>query len=86
MKFLITENQSLYLRRRLVQIEDYLNQALVYVDKSDYNFNDYYEEIIWQVIDRLKDETTKGHMTETYKYVAEKYYKKIRKYYYDNID
>jgi len=47
MKIIITEEQSLFLRRRVNEIEKLVLNALNNVDPEDYNKSDYVEEICW---------------------------------------
>jgi len=58
MKIIITEDQSLFLRRRVNEIEELVLNALNKVDPEDYNKSEYVEEICWQVLDEYANEGT----------------------------
>lgn len=53
MKYVITENQNLFIRR-INMIDEFLMEALDVVgqDICDYTYPDYIQEIVWQLIDR----------------------------------
>ncbi len=83
MKIIITEEQSLFLRRRTEEIKDLVKSALNNVDPDEYNIDDYVTEIVWQVIDHYED-INEGHMEVLYSYVRKEYTKDIIKYYYQS--
>ena len=73
MKIIITEDQSLFLRRRVNEIEKLVLNALNKVDPEDYNKSEYVEEICWQVIDEYAN-TLKGEdINNIYDYVRDNY-------------
>ena len=81
MKIIITEEQSLFLRRRVNEIEKLVLNALNTVDPEDYNKLDYVEEICWQVIDYYTN-TLKGEdINNIYNYVRNNYTEIIKNYY-----
>jgi len=53
MKYVITENQNLFIRR-IEMIDEFLMEALDVVgqDICDYTYPEYIQEIVWQLIDR----------------------------------
>ena len=73
MKIIITEEQSLFLRRRVNQIEKLVLNALNTVDPEDYNKSDYVEEICWQVIDYYNNILKGEDIDNIYDYVRENY-------------
>jgi hypothetical protein len=46
MKIIITEEQSLFLRRRTEEIKDLVKSALNNVDPEEYNIDNYVTEIV----------------------------------------
>jgi hypothetical protein len=82
MKIIITEEQSLFLRRRVNEIEKLVSNALNTVDPEDYNKSDYVEEICWQVIDYYTN-TLKGEdINNIYDYVRNNYSDIITSHYF----
>jgi len=81
MKYIITESQSLFLIRRLNQIDELVSIAMKQVNPEDYNYHDYVEEIAWQVADSYRSEFGEGNLEETLDFVREKYWKIIEDYY-----
>jgi hypothetical protein len=81
MKYIITESQSLFLRRRLNQIDELVSIAMKQVRPEDYNYHDYVEEIAWQVADSYMSEFGEGNLEEMLDFVREKYWKIIQDYY-----
>ena len=53
MKYVITENQNLFIRR-INMIDEFLMEALDVLsqDICDYTYPDYIQEVVWQLIDR----------------------------------
>jgi hypothetical protein len=84
MKILITKEQSLFLRRRLYEIDDLIKSALNNVNPDDYNMDEYVTEIVWQIIDHYGDVTNNGKIEELSNYIRRKYTNDIRDYYYHN--
>ena len=81
MKIIITEDQSLFLRRRVNEIKELVLNALNKVDPEDYNKSEYVEEICWQVIDGYAN-TLKGEdINNIYNYVTNNYTEIIKNYY-----
>ena len=83
MKIIITEEQSLFLRRRTEEIKDLVKSALNNVDPEGYNIDEYVTEIVWQVMDHYED-INGGRMEVLYSYVRKEYTKDIIKYYYQS--
>jgi hypothetical protein len=81
MKYIITETQSLFLKRRLNQINDLVSIAFKRVDPRDYNYHDYVEEIAWQVADSYESKLGEGELEEVLDFVREHYWKIIEDYY-----
>jgi hypothetical protein len=81
MKYIITESQSLFLKRRLNQIDELVSIAMKQVRPEDYNYHDYVEEIAWQVADSYRSEFGEGNLEEMLDFVREKYWKIIEDYY-----
>lgn len=87
MKILITENQSLFLKRRLSLIEQLVDYAL-YDDETfdeEFNLSDYVREICWKVYDLLYEE---GHdvgndTDDLFNFIREIFGEKIKSHYYD---
>ena len=81
MKYIITESQSLFLKRRLHQIDKLVSAAMKQVSTEDYNYHDYVEEIAWQVADSYRSEFGEGNLEEMLDFVRENYWKIIEDYY-----
>ena len=84
MKYIITETQSTYLKRRLMLIDNLVKKALHDVGPEDYNYHDYVEEIAWSVWDSMS-ESEQGkdsdNMEEFFDFIRENYWKEIETYY-----
>ena len=77
-RYIITEQQDIRLKRRLAELEMYLKWALSYVTSSEYNFNDYFEEILWSIRDQFRDKGLDAETTEQLiDFVGENYWKEI---------
>jgi hypothetical protein len=81
MKYIITESQSSFLKRRLHKIDELVSIAMTQVLPEDYNYHDYVEEIAWQVADSYRSEFGEGNLEEMLDFVREKYWKIIEDYY-----
>lgn len=81
MKYIITESQSKFLKRRIYQIEKVISDSLELVNPEDYNYEDYLEEIAWQVADSYESKLTKEELEELMNFIREKYWKVIKDYY-----
>ena len=86
MKIIITEQQSLFLKRRLEEIDEFVKLALRRVSPSGYNFHDYVEEITWQVLDEYDGKISREEMEEMHDFVQELYWKEIETYYLKSSD
>ncbi len=80
MKIIITEQQNLFLRRRLEQIDEFVKLALKRVPTSGYSYHEYVDEIVWYVIDEL-GKYTMDEMEAIGDYIRETYWKLIEKVY-----
>jgi hypothetical protein len=81
MKYIITETQSLFVKRRLNQIDNLVSIALKQVSPRDYNYHDYVEEIAWQVADSYESKLSGDDLEELLNFVREHYWKVIENYY-----
>ena len=82
MKIIITEEQSLYLRRRNKEIYDLVEYAIEYIDATEYNHPDYLEEIAWQVFGRMaSDDRKEQNIKDILEYVRENYGEEIKFHY-----
>ena len=89
MKYIITENQSSFLRRRLSIIDEFVEYALHNYEVFDegYSLSEYLEEICWRVYDLLDEH---GHNVDNidddieglFKFIKETYGTKIKSRYY----
>lgn len=78
-KIIITEEQSLYLRRRDTEIYNLVKHAIEYVDATEYNYHDYLEEIAWQVFGRMSsDDRREQNISDILEYVRENYGEEIK--------
>jgi len=84
-KYIITEEQDLRLRRRLEIINQSLEEIFSYVDPKEYNFHDYVEEVLWNIIDRFVDQGESYKFAEELaEFVRENMWKKIESFYLAN--
>ena len=81
MKYIITESQSLFLKRRINQIDELVSIAMQEVDPIDYNYRDYAEEIAWQVADSYEQKLGEDELAEVLDFVKDYYGKQIKNYY-----
>jgi hypothetical protein len=81
MKILITESQSIFLKRRLNEIGDLVSLSLRRVDPEGYNYHDYVEEIVWQVADSYETKLNEEELGELLDFVRNNYWKQIEDYY-----
>jgi hypothetical protein len=85
MKYVITESQSLFLRRRLDEIDEYVKLALEDSDPSLYiyddNVNYYVNHIVWEVIEDLGNKYPLDDMEATADYLRDTYWNEIVGYY-----
>ena len=82
MKYIITEEQSFFLRRRYNEIGDLVNKLINETSpKTFYNFNDYLSHIKWLVMinyfDKIKYEDTELLND----FVLDNFYEEIKDYY-----
>lgn len=82
MKIIITETQSLYLKRRLHLIDNLVKKVLLDVSPEEYNYiHDYVEEIAWSVWDNMVYDRGDTVEEEFFDYIRENYWKEIENYY-----
>lgn len=81
MKYIITESQSIFLKRRLIQIGDLVSLSLERVNPKDFNYHDYVEEITWQVADSYETKLNEEELEELMDFVRDNYWKRIEDYY-----
>ena len=81
MKIIITETQSLYLKRRLHLIDGLVKKVLLDVSPEEYSYHDYVEEIAWSVWDNMVYDRGDTVEEEFFDYIYEKYWKEIETYY-----
>jgi len=81
-KQVLSESKSLWFRRRAAQIDGYVKEALKIVDPSEYPFDEYLEEICWQVCDNYRPFETQFDYDDIFNYVKNKHYKEIKHFYY----
>jgi hypothetical protein len=77
MKIIITEKQELFLRRRLGEIDEYVKLAMKRIKTEGYTFNDYLEEITWQVLDEYDGKIGRKTMQAIHDYVKTVYGEEI---------
>ena len=82
MKYIITESQSLFIKRRLNHIKDLVSLALTRVRPIDYNYHDYVEEIAWQVADSYESKLNQDELETILDFVRDNYWKEIEDYYF----
>jgi transcriptional regulator with PAS, ATPase and Fis domain len=80
MKIIITKEQSLFLKRRIQEISEFVKLALQEVSPDEYKLFDYIEEICWQVVDKYK-QNFPGNIDEIFNYVKVNYSKEIKNHY-----
>ena len=81
MKYIITETQSLFLKRRLGEIDEFVKLGLKQINPEEFTSNDYLDEIIWQVLDKYNEMSDSEQFNNIEKYVRDKYSKTIKSYY-----
>ncbi len=81
MKIIITEKQELFLRRRLGEIDEYVKLALKRIPTGGYNFEDYLEEITWQVLDEFDGKVGRKTMEAIHDYVKRVYGNEVLEHY-----
>ena len=81
MKIIITETQSLFLKRRLVGIDKFVKLSLNHINPEEYIYDDYLDEIVWQVLDKYNEMYDPEQFNSIEEYVRDKYSKTIKSYY-----
>lgn len=78
MRIIKKEKPSLFLKRRIPQIDDLVDNALERINPQEFILNDYIDEIAWQVADEFQ---RNDKVNDIIPYVKEKYKKHITSYY-----
>jgi hypothetical protein len=81
MKIIITETQSLFLKRRLLGIDEFVKLSLKHINPEEYIYDDYLDEIVWQVLDKYDEMYNSEQFNNIEEYVRDKYSKTIKSYY-----
>ena len=81
MKIIITETQSMFLKRRLGGIDEYVKLVLKHINPEEYIYDDYLDEIVWQVLDKYDEMSDSEQFNNIEEYVRDKYSKIIKSYY-----
>ena len=85
MKIIITERQSIFLKRRLDQIEQFVKSAMRRVDPLEYSHLDdvdYTDEIIRQVIKKYSSKFDSNMVNEIEDYVRKNFLNDIESYFF----
>lgn len=86
MKILITEDQSLFLKRRLSLIDEFVEYALYNYEIFDesYTLSEYVEEVCWMVYDLFDEHgyDIDSHTEDLFEFIKEIYGEKIQSRYY----
>lgn len=82
MKFIITEEQSIFLRRRYSEIGDLVNKFINETPPERfYKFSDYLSHIKWLVMDNYFDRIKYGDIKLLNDFVLDNFYEEIKDYY-----
>ena len=81
MKYIITETHSLFLKRRLKEIDQHVKESFKIVDPNDYTYHDFVEEISQVVADNYRDNINSDNLENLIDYVRDNYWKLIEDYY-----
>lgn len=82
----INENMSSFIKRRMENIDEYVNDSLTETDPEEYSLDEYAEEIAWKVIDKCKLNLSPKELDELMEYVLETYWDDIQTYYDSVVD
>jgi len=87
MKYIITESQFSFIRRYRI-IDNLVIRGLEIAqedeDICDYSFNDFLEEVIWQVLDQTEEHQW-DDINSLHSLIEEHFYNTIKDYYYNEI-
>jgi hypothetical protein len=79
-------SKNLYIKRRVIVINDMVKKALINIDPWEYTYHDYVDEIAWSVWDGLsKTENGKENLDTIIDYVRDNYWKEIETYYLETV-
>ena len=81
MKYIITETYSLFLKRRLKELDQHVKESFKMVDPNDYSYHDFVEEISQVVADNYRDNINSDNLENLIDYVRDNYWKLIEDYY-----
>jgi flagellar biosynthesis component FlhA len=81
MKYIITETHSLFLKRRLKELDQHVKESFKMVDPNDYSYHDFVEEISQVVADNYRDNINSDNLENLIDYVRDNYWKLIEDYY-----
>ena len=94
MKYIITERQyelinesaPLFIRRRADDIELFVTDSLDETDPEDYNFDEYLDEIVMQVVDKFGQGLSSEKVDQLREYVLDNFSDEIETYYDFDMD
>ena len=81
MKYIITETHSLFLKRRLKELDQHVKESFKMVDPNDYSYHEFVEEISQVVADNYRDNINSDNLENLIDYVRDNYWKLIEDYY-----
>jgi hypothetical protein len=82
MKYIITEKQSLFIRRRYSEIEDLIDKFIEETPPRRYpNFNNYFQFIKWLVVDHYFGKMEYDDIKSLNELIHDNYWEKIKDYY-----
>lgn len=81
MKYIITETHSLFLKRRLKELDQHVKESFKMVDPNDYSYHGFVEEISQVVADNYRDNINSDNLENLIDYVRDNYWKLIEDYY-----
>jgi hypothetical protein len=80
-KKIIKEDMSLFIKRRMENIDDYINDSLTETDPEEYSLDEYADEIVWKVVDMCGLDLTPKELDELMEYILKTYWDDIESYY-----
>jgi hypothetical protein len=82
MKYIITEEQSLFIRRRYDEIDDLINKFIEETPPRRYsNFDHYFNYIKWLVVDQYFGKMEYDDIKYLNELIHDNYWEKIKEYY-----
>ena len=73
MKYIITETHSLFLKRRLKELDQHVKESFKMVDPNNYSYHDFVEEISQVVADNYRDNINSDNLENLIDYVRDNY-------------